>query len=63
MGYVAAKVTGIFHKIFKKWLIGPQSPHTLSGIQKKCYRYVKSMPLNTKLLIILLKVSYYISVI
>ena len=36
---------------------------TLSGIQKKCYRYVKSMPLITKLLLMLLKVIYYISVI
>ena len=30
---------------------------------KKCYIYVKSMPLITKLLLMLLKVSYYISVI
>ena len=36
---------------------------TLSGIQKKCYIYVKSMPLITKLHWMLLKVNYYISVI
>ena len=35
---------------------------TLSGI-KKCYIYVKSMPLITKLPLMLLKVSNYISVI
>ena len=36
---------------------------THSGIQEKCYIYVKSMPLITKLLLMLLKVSYYISVV
>ena len=30
---------------------------------KKCYRYVKRMPLITKLHLMLLKISYYISVI
>ena len=36
--------------------------HTVSGIQKML-RYVKSMPLITKLPLMLQKVSYYISVI
>ena len=36
---------------------------TISGIQKKGYIYVKSMPLITKLPLMLLKVNYYISVI
>ena len=35
----------------------------LSGTQKKCYIYVKSMPLITKLPLMLLKVSKYIYVI
>ena len=33
--------------------------YTLTGIQI-CYRYVRSMPLITKLPLMLLKVSYYI---
>ena len=36
---------------------------TLSGIQFFFYIYVKSMPLITKLPLMLLKVSYYISVV
>ena len=38
--------------------------HTLSGIKKKtCYRVNNSMPLITKLSLMILKVSYYISVV